>query len=188
MDNTLVNTTDVNVPVSNSVEITIEWDAIEGNHTVLVKISGIENEANKTDNSYSTTILVLEPIFGISLYGKQFQFNIIEIQFLYGAILILLTHMIFISFYLRRLSFVERHYRDILFVIIGFTFPLLLAQAYAIRRTFGIPLLFEGLIISNLLVCNTLFFIGRRKWTKGSILGKKTTKEIIEYFKRKFGI
>jgi hypothetical protein len=188
IDNTLVNTTEVNVPVNSSVEVTLEWNAIEGNHTLLVKISGIENEANTTDNSYSTTILVLEPLFNISLYGKTFQFDIIDIQFLYGAILILLAHMIYISFYLRRLSFVEKHYRDILFVIIGLSFPLLLSQAYAIRRTFGIPLLFEGLIISNIFWCNILFFIGRRKWTTGSILGKKTTKEILEYLKRKFGI
>ncbi len=188
IDNTLVNTTEVNVLVSSSVEVTLEWDAIEGNHTVLVKISGIENEANITDNSYSTTILVLEPLFSISLYGKTFQFDIIDIQFLYGAILVLFTHMMYFSFYLRRFSFVEKHYRDILFVTIGLTFPLLLSQAYAIRRTFGIPLLFEGLIIGNIFFCNILFFVGRRKWTTGSILGKKTTKEIIEYFKRKLGM
>jgi len=131
---------------------------------------------------------VLEPLFSISLYGKTFQFDIIDIQFLYGAILVLFTHMMYFSFYLRRFSFVEKHYRDILFVTIGLTFPLLLSQAYAIRRTFGIPLLFEGLIIGNIFFCNILFFVGRRKWTTGSILGKKTTKEIIEYFKRKLGM
>ncbi|MFX1466709.1 MAG: CARDB domain-containing protein [Promethearchaeota archaeon] len=188
IDNTLVNATKVNVLVGSSVEVTLEWDAIEGQHTILVMISGIENEANIRDNSYSTTILVLDPLFSISLYGKTFQFDIIDIQFLYGAILVLLTHILYFSFYLRRLSFVEKHYRDILIVTIGLTFPLLLSQAYAIRRTFGIPLLFEGLIIGNILLCNILFFVGRQKWTTGSILGKRTTTEIIEYFKRKFGI
>lgn len=188
IDNTLVNTTEANVLVSSSVKVTLEWDAIEGNHTLLVKVSGIENEANITDNSYSTNILVLDSLFSISLYGKTFQFDIIDIQFLYGAILVLLTHIMYFTFYLRKLSFVEKHYRDILFVTIGLTFPLLLSHAYDIRRTFGIPLLFEGLIISNILFCNILFFVGRRKWTKGSILGKKTTKEIIEYLKRKLGI
>jgi hypothetical protein len=188
IDNTLVNATKTSVPVSSSVEVTLEWIVTEGNHSVLVTISGIKNEKNTKDNSYSTTILVRDSLFSISLYGETFLFDIIDIQFLYGALLILLTHMIYFSYYLRRISFVEKHHRDILFVIIGLTFPLLLFQAYNIRRTSGIPLLFEGLIIGNLLLCNILFIFGRRKWTIGSILGEKTTKELLEYLKRKLGI
>jgi hypothetical protein len=49
-------------------------------------------------------------------------------------------------------------------------------------------MLFEGLIIGNLLLCNILFIFGRRKWTIGGILGEKTTKELLEYLKRKLGI
>ncbi|MFX1520690.1 MAG: hypothetical protein ACFFCD_12305 [Promethearchaeota archaeon] len=188
IDNILVNTTKASVPVSSSVEVTLEWIATEGNHSILVKISGIKNEENTADNSYSTTILVLESLFSISLYGETLLFDLIDIQFLYGALLILLTHIIYFSYYLRRISFVEKHHRDILFVIIGLTFPLLLFQAYNIRRTFEIPLLFEGLIIGNLLLCNILFIFGKRKWTTGSILGDKTTKELLEYLKRKLGI
>ena len=188
VDNTLVNTTKTNVNVNSYKEVTLEWTAIGGNHSILVKISGIENEENKADNSHSTSILVLEPIFSISFSGRIFLFDIIDIQFLYGAILISLTHAIYFSYYLRRFSFVEKHHRDIFVVIIGLTFPLLLFQAYTIRRTVEIPLLFEGLIISNLFLSNILYIFGKRKWTIGSILGEKTTKEILEYLKRKLGI
>ena len=188
IDNTLVNTTKTNVPVNSYKEVTLEWSAIGGNHSILVKISGVENEENTADNSYSTTILVLEPLFSISFSGRIFLFDIIDIQFIYGAILILLTHTMYFLYYLRRSLFIEKHHRDIFLVIMGLTFPLLLFQAYTIRRTFNIPLLFEGLVICNLLMCNLLFIFGKRKWTTGSILDEKTKKKIFEYLKRKLGI